>query len=143
MVLLENTAGGGATIGRSFEELAALLGAVAQPERVGVCLDTCHLFAAGYDVRTPEGYESTMKACARLIGLRRVRAFHLNDAKAPLGSGLDRHEKIGAGAMGIAAFRLFMRDRRFARVPMALETPKEPEPKADRDALALLRRLRG
>jgi len=143
MVLLENTAGGGATIGRSFEELAALLGAVAQPERVGVCLDTCHLFAAGYDVRTPEGYESTMKACARLIGLRCVRAFHLNDAKAPLGSGLDRHEKIGVGAMGTAAFRLLMRDRRFARVPMALETPKEPEPKADRDALALLRRLRG
>ena len=142
MVLLENTAGGGATIGRSFEELAALLGAVAQPERVGVCLDTCHLFAAGYDVRTPEGYESTMTACARLIGLPRVRAFHLNDAKAPLGSGLDRHEKIGAGAMGAAAFRLLMRDRRFARVPMALETPKEPEPKADRDALALLRRLR-
>jgi deoxyribonuclease IV len=142
MVLLENTAGGGATIGRSFEELAALLDAVARPERVGVCLDTCHLFAAGYDVRTPEGYHSTMKACARLIGLRRVRAFHLNDAKAPLGSGLDRHEKIGAGAMGAAPFRLLMRDRRFARVPMALETPKEPEPKADRDALALLRRLR-
>jgi len=143
MVLLENTAGGGATIGRSFEELAALLGAVAQPERVGVCLDTCHLFAAGYDVRTLEGYQSTMKSCARLIGLQRVRAFHLNDAKAPLGSGLDRHEKIGAGAMGSAAFRLLIRDRRFARVPMALETPKEPEPKADRDALALLRRLRG
>jgi deoxyribonuclease IV len=142
MVLLENTAGGGATIGRSFEELAALLDAVARPERVGVCLDTCHLFAAGYDVRTPEGYHSTMKACARLIGLRRVRTFHLNDAKAPLGSGLDRHEKIGAGAMGAAPFRLLMRDRRFARVPMALETPKEPEPKADRDALALLRRLR-
>jgi deoxyribonuclease-4 len=143
MVLLENTAGGGATIGRSFEELAVLLDAVARPERVGVCLDTCHLFAAGYNVRTPEGYQSTMKACARLIGLRRVRAFHLNDAKAPLGSGLDRHEKIGAGAMGPAAFRLLMRDRRFTRVPMALETPKEPEPKADRDALALLRRLRG
>ena len=142
MVLLENTAGGGATIGRSFEELAALLDAVARPERVGVCLDTCHLFAAGYDVRTPEGYHSTMKACARLIGLRRVRAFHLNDAKAPLGSGLDRHEKIGAGAMGAAPFRFLMRDRRFARVPMALETPKEPEPKADRDALALLRHLR-
>ena len=143
MVLLENTAGGGATIGRSFEELAGLLDAVARPERVGVCLDTCHLFAAGYDVRTPEGYESTMKACGRLVGLRRIRAFHLNDAKAPLGSGLDRHEKIGAGAMGSAAFRLLMRDRRFARVPMALETPKDPEPNADRDALALLRRLRG
>ena len=142
MVLLENTAGGGATIGRSFEELAALLDAVKVPERVGICLDTCHLFAAGYDVRNGDGYEAAMRACARLIGIRRVRAFHLNDAKAPCGSGLDRHEKIGRGKMGLAAFRLLMNDRRFARVPMALETPKEPEPKADRDALALLRRLR-
>lgn len=142
MVLLENTAGGGATIGRSFEELAALLDAVTKPERVGLCLDTCHLFAAGYDVRKQEGYEAAMRACARLIGLRRVRAFHLNDAKAPCGSGLDRHEKIGRGKMGVAAFRLLMNDRRFARVPMTLETPKDPEPKADRDALALLRRLR-
>jgi deoxyribonuclease-4 len=83
-----------------------------------------------------------MRACARLIGIRRVRAFHLNDAKAPCGSGLDRHEKIGRGKMGVAAFRLLMNDRRFARVPMALETPKDPEPKADRDALTLLRRLR-
>ena len=142
MVLLENTAGGGATIGRSFEELAALLGAVKAPERVGVCLDTCHLFAAGYDLRSGEGYEAAMKACARQVGMRRVRAFHLNDAKAPLGSGLDRHEKIGRGKMGVAAFRRLMTDRRFAKVPMALETPKDPEPKADRDALALLRRLR-
>jgi len=143
MVLLENTAGGGATIGRSFEELAALLHAVKTPERVGVCLDTCHLFAAGYDVRTRTGYESAMGACARLVGIRRVRAFHLNDAKASLGSGLDRHEKIGRGRMGVPAFRLLMNDRRFARVPMALETPKNPEPRADRAALALLRRLRG
>jgi deoxyribonuclease-4 len=142
MVLLENTAGGGATIGRSFEELAALLDAVTTPERVGICLDTCHLFAAGYDVRKQEGYEAAMSTCARLIGLRRVRAFHLNDAKAACGSGLDRHEKIGRGKMGVAAFRLLMNDRRFARVPMTLETPKDPEPKADRDALALLRRLR-
>lgn len=141
-VLLENTAGGGATIGRSFEELAAILGAVKEPERVGICLDTCHLFAAGYDLRSEEGYEGTMKACARLIGITRVRAFHLNDAKAPLGSGLDRHEKIGRGKIGVAAFRRLMKDRRFARVPMALETPKDPEPKSDREALRLLRRLR-
>jgi deoxyribonuclease-4 len=143
MVLLENTAGGGHTIGRSFEELAALLGGVKVPERVGVCLDTCHLFTAGYDLRSPRGYRAAMTSCARLIGIRRVRAFHLNDAKAPLGSGLDRHEKIGLGKLGVGAFRLLMTDRRFARVPMALETPKDPEPKADRDALALLRRLRG
>jgi deoxyribonuclease-4 len=141
-VLLENTAGGGATIGRSFEELAALLGGARAPERLGVCLDTCHLFAAGYDLRTREGYERVMKSCATIVGLRHVRAFHLNDAKAPLGSGLDRHEKIGRGRLGKDAFRWLMRDRRFARAPMVLETPKDPEPKADRAALRLLRRLR-
>jgi deoxyribonuclease-4 len=142
MVLLENTAGGGATIGRTFEELEKLLDAVKAPERVGVCLDTCHLFAAGYDLRTLEGYEAAMQACARHLGIRRVRAFHLNDAKAPLGSGLDRHEKIGKGKLGVAAFRRLMTDPRFLRVPMALETPKEPEPQSDRAALALLRKLR-
>jgi deoxyribonuclease IV len=142
MVLLENTAGGGATIGRTFEELAMLLRSVKVPERVGVCLDTCHLFAAGYDLRTPEGYDAAMQSCARHVGIRRVRAFHLNDAKAPLGSGLDRHEKIGKGKLGVAAFRRLMADGRFLRVPMALETPKEPEPQADRAALALLRKLR-
>ena len=141
-IVLENTAGGGATIGRSFEELAAVVGAVREPDRVGVCLDTCHLFAAGYDIRTPDGYETTIGRCRRLLGLRRVRAFHLNDAKQPLGSGLDRHEKIGRGHLGVEPFRRLMNDHRFARVPMALETPKDPEPRADREALALLRRLR-
>jgi len=141
-IVLENTAGGGATIGRSFEELAAVVDAVREPDRVGVCLDTCHLFAAGYDIRTPDGYETTIGRCRRLLGLRRVRAFHLNDAKQPLGSGLDRHEKIGRGHLGVEPFRRLMNDRRFARVPMALETPKDPEPRADREALALLRRLR-
>src|SRR6266566_4150023 len=141
-VLLENTAGDGATIGRSFEELAALLNGARAPERLGVCLDTCHLFAAGYDLRAREGYEDVMQSCARIVGLRHVRAFHLNDARAPLGSGLDRHEKIGRGRLDREAFRWLMRDPRFARVPMALETPKDPEPKADRAALALLRKLR-
>jgi len=142
MVLLENTAGGGATIGRSFEELAAILGAVRSAERIGVCLDTCHLFAAGYDIRPREGYAATIARCRRLVGLDRVRAFHLNDAKQPLGSGLDRHEKIGRGHLGQDTFRWLLNDRRFFRVPMALETPKEPEPRADREALALLRSLR-
>jgi deoxyribonuclease-4 len=141
-IVLENTAGGGSSIGRTFEELAAIVDGVAEPERVGICLDTCHLFAAGYDIRTADGYRSAMARCRRLLGLRRVRAFHLNDSRAPLGSGLDRHEKIGRGHLGLEPFRRLMNDRRFARVPMALETPKEPEPRADREALALLRRLR-
>jgi deoxyribonuclease IV len=142
-VVLENTAGGGSSIGRSFEELAAILAAVREPGRVGICLDTCHLFAAGYDIRTVDGYRSTKARVQRLLGLRRVRAFHLNDARQPLGSGLDRHEKIGRGHLGVEPFRWLMNDRSFARVPMALETPKDPEPRADREALALLRRLRG
>ena len=141
-IVLENTAGGGAGIGRSFEELAAVIGAVADGDRVGVCLDTCHLFAAGYDIRSPAGYQATMSRAIAVLGRRRVVAFHLNDAKQPLGSGLDRHEKIGRGKLGVAPFRHLMNDRRFAHVPMALETPKDPEPRADREALALLRRLR-
>jgi deoxyribonuclease IV len=143
MVLLENTAGGGATIGRNFEELARILDRVRSADRIGVCLDTCHLFAAGYDIRRRDGYAATMARCQRLVGLERVRAFHLNDAKQPLGSGLDRHEKIGRGHLGRDAFRWLLNDRRFGRVPMAIETPKEPEPRADREALALLRSLRG
>jgi deoxyribonuclease-4 len=142
-IVLENTAGGGSSIGRSFEELAAIVDAVEDRARVGVCLDTCHLFAAGYDIRTAEGYRRAMARCRRRLGLRRVRAFHLNDARQPLGSGLDRHEKIGRGHLGTEPFRWLVRDPRFARVPMALETPKDPEPRADREALALLRRLRG
>lgn len=141
-IVLENTAGGGASIGRSFEELAAVVGAVREPDRVGVCLDTCHLFAAGYDIRSADGYRLTMARGLRLLGRGRVRAFHLNDARQPLGSGLDRHEKIGRGHLGVETFRRLMNDHRFARVPMALETPKDPEPRADREALALLRRLR-
>jgi deoxyribonuclease IV len=142
MVLLENTAGGGDTIGRSFEELAAIVGAARDADRIGVCLDTCHLFAAGYDIRSREGYVAVMAQCQRLLGLERVKAFHLNDAKQPLGSGLDRHEKIGRGRLGRDSFRWLVNDRRFRRVPMVIETPKEPEPRADRQALALLRRLR-
>jgi deoxyribonuclease IV len=141
-VALENTAGAGNTIGRTFGELGALLERAARPERLGVCLDTCHLFAAGYDVRTAAGYRRAMAECEATVGLERVLAFHLNDAKAPLGSGLDRHENIGRGALGLVPFRLLLNDRRFARVPKVLETPKEPEPTADLRNLAVLRKLR-
>jgi deoxyribonuclease-4 len=141
-VALENTAGGGHTIGRRFEELAAMLGAVARPERVGACIDTCHLHAAGYDIRRPAGYAATMGALEELVGVERVLAFHLNDARAPLGSQRDRHENIGAGGLGLAPFRALLNDGRFAGVPKVLETPKDPEPVADRRNLATLRRLR-
>ncbi|MEX2148110.1 MAG: deoxyribonuclease IV [Candidatus Rokuibacteriota bacterium] len=141
-VALENTAGGGHTVGRTFGELGALLQRSARPERLGVCIDTCHLFAAGYDIRRAAGYERAIAECEEAVGLRRVLAFHLNDAKAPLGSGLDRHENIGQGFLGLHPFRLLLNDPRFARVPKVLETPKEPEPHADLRNLAVLRRLR-
>ena len=141
-IALENTAGAGTTIGRTFGELATLLERAARPERIGVCLDTCHLFAAGYDLRTEAGYRRAMAECETTVGRRRVLAFHLNDAKAPLGSGLDRHENIGRGLLGLAPFRLLLNDPRYVRVPKVLETPKEPEPAADLRNLAVLRRLR-
>ena len=140
-VALENSAGAGHTIGRTVTELGAVLERCARPERVGVCLDTCHLFAGGHDIRTRAGWDAVVAECARTIGLRRVLAFHLNDSRADLGSGLDRHEHIGHGRLGLAAFRLVLRDGRFARVPKVLETPKEPEPMMDRRNLGILRKL--
>jgi len=141
-IALENTAGAGGVLGRTFAELGALLDRAGRPRRLGVCLDTCHLFAGGYDVRTPAGYEEATSECGRVVGLDRVLAFHLNDAKAPLGSGLDRHEHIGRGELGLRPFRLLLCDARFRDVPKVLETPKEPEPIADLRNLAVLRRLR-
>jgi deoxyribonuclease-4 len=141
-VALENTAGAGGSVGRTFGELGALVKRLDGARRVGVCLDTCHLFAAGYDIRSPAGYEAAMTECAREVGMARVLAFHLNDARTPLGSGLDRHEHIGRGYLGLGAFRLLLNDPRFAAVPKVLETPKDPEPAADLRNLAILRRLR-
>jgi deoxyribonuclease-4 len=140
-VALENTAGAGGTVGRTFAELGAILDRLDRPRRVGVCLDTCHLFAAGYDIRAAAGYQAATAECAARVGVERVLAFHLNDARAALGSGLDRHEHIGRGRLGREAFRRLLNDPRFAGVPKVLETPKEPEPAADRRNLAVLRRL--
>jgi deoxyribonuclease-4 len=140
-IALENAAGAGHTVGRTLTELGAIIGRSRHHERVGVCLDTCHLFASGHDIRTPMGWEAVVREAAGAFGLRRVLAFHLNDSRAGLGSGLDRHENIGQGQLGLAAFRLVLRDARFARVPKALETPKEPEPLMDRRNLRVLRGL--
>jgi len=139
-VCLENTAGAGSTVGKSFEELRAILDRARSPERLGVCLDTCHLFAAGYDIRRRAGYAATMAALERNIRVGKILAFHLNDAKEGLGSGLDRHEHIGRGKMGLEAFRCLLNDPRFAHLPMALETPKEDD--SDVKNLATLRRLK-
>jgi len=122
-ILLENAAGQGTTLGASFEELAAALDAVDAPDRLGVALDTCHLFAAGFDFRTDTGYGELLDRLEAGLGRRRVRAFHLNDAKAPVGSHLDRHENIGRGEIGRAGFAHFVNDPRWADVPGYLETP--------------------
>ncbi len=144
-VLLENTAGQGSVIGYRFEQLKALLERVKAPERLGVCLDTCHAFAAGYDIRTAEGYARVMDEFDHLIGLARLRAFHLNDSKKGLGGRVDRHEHIGRGEIGLEGFRALLTDPRMADRPMVLETAKGDEDGVDLDAINLttLRRLRG
>jgi deoxyribonuclease-4 len=123
-VALENTAGGGHTLGGTFEDLAAIIGRVRRAERVGVCLDTCHLLASGYDICSPDGYASTFEQFRRLVGFERLKAFHLNDSKRPLGSRVDRHEHIGKGFLGLEPFRRLVNDRRFCDLAMLLETPK-------------------
>jgi deoxyribonuclease IV len=125
-LLLENAAGQGTTLCSSFEELARILTAVDAPGRVGVTLDTCHLFAAGFDFRTDSGYGELRDRIASTIGLEAVRAFHLNDAKADLGSHLDRHENIGKGQIGAAGFGPLLRDPTWTTVPGFLETPLDP-----------------
>lgn len=124
MVLLECTAGQGSSLGARFEELAEIIDRMDGHPRVGVCLDTCHLLAAGYDLTTDSGYAATFRAFGRTVGFERLRAFHVNDSKKPLGSRVDRHEHIGKGHLGFDAFRRLVNDRRFATMPMLLETPK-------------------
>lgn len=124
-VLLETTAGMGTCLGHRFEHIAALLDGVKEPERYGVCLDTCHVFAAGYDIGTAEGYEATLAEFDRVVGLKRLKVFHINDSVKPLGSRVDRHAGVGLGRIGEGAFRRLVTDPRFVKVPMILETPKE------------------
>jgi len=140
-VLLETTAGQGSSIGHRFEELAEIIGRVDSPDRLGVCVDTCHVFAAGYDLRTRKSYAAVMSELDRAVGLGRVAAFHLNDCKKDLGCRVDRHEHIGKGFLGVDAFRWLMNDPRFDGVPMLLETPKGPDLAEDKVNLALLRSL--
>ena len=142
MVLLETTAGQGTNLGASFEELATIIAASAHPEQLGICYDTCHTFAAGYDIRTPKAYAETMATFDRLLGLERLRFFHLNDAMKGLGSRIDRHTHIGRGEIGLEGFRNLINDPRFANHPMVLETPKSEDLHEDRENLELLRSLR-
>jgi deoxyribonuclease-4 len=132
MVLLEHTAGQGTNLGHRFEHLATILERVNGSPRVGVCLDTCHLLAAGYDLCTEDAYASTFHELDRIVGLDRVKVFHLNDSKKPRGSRVDRHEHIGKGCLGLEPFRRLLNDPRFSALPMLLETPKLETPASKR-----------
>jgi len=124
MILIEHTAGQGSTMGASFEEIAAMLDGVKNGRRLGVCLDTCHLLASGYDLCTEDGYKDTFDRFERLIGFDRLKVFHLNDSKKPCMSRVDRHEHIGKGCLGLEPFRRLLNDGRFRHLPMILETEK-------------------
>ncbi|HEU5098553.1 MAG TPA: deoxyribonuclease IV [Roseiflexaceae bacterium] len=140
-VLLETTAGQGTCLGYRFEHLATLIELVDRSDRIGICVDTCHLLAAGYDVRTPEACAATFEELDRVIGIERIKAFHLNDSQKDLGSRVDRHTHIGAGCVGLEGFRAIVNDPRFAQIPMILETPKGDDLAEDIENLAKLRGL--
>ena len=123
-LLLEHTAGQGTVLGHRFEQLQSMIDAQDDSRDVGICLDTCHLVGAGYDIITDHGYQQVFAQFDEVIGLGRLKVFHLNDSKKPLGSRLDRHEHIGRGSIGVEPFRRLLQDQRFAGLPMVLETPK-------------------
>ena len=140
-ILLEITAGQGSNLGYNFQQLARLIELTERGEALGICFDTCHAFVAGYEIRTPEGYDATFHELNELIGLERLKAFHLNDAKGDLGSRLDRHQHIGEGYLGLEPFRMILNDERFRGLPMVLETPKGPKMEEDIENLRALRSL--
>jgi deoxyribonuclease-4 len=140
---LEDTAGSGGTLGRSFEELGALFDAAGGDGRLGMCLDSCHLYASGYDIATPEGLKQTLKECDQAAGLKRLRSLHLNDSLVKLGSNVDRHAILGEGVLGERGCAVFLSEPRFERLPCVLETGKDGAPGTDDIALAFKLRKRG
>jgi deoxyribonuclease IV len=141
LTLIETTAGQGSALGYRFEQLQAMLKGVREPERIGFCFDTCHVFAAGYDITAPASYAGTMAEFDRLVGLERLKCFHFNDSKKGLGSRVDRHDHIGTGALGLAPFGFIVNDPRFTDTPMILETPKSEDMHEDAANLRILRGL--
>jgi deoxyribonuclease IV len=137
-IAIETTAGQGTVIGYRFEQIGEIIAGTRQPERLGACLDTCHVFAAGYDLRSAAAYDETLRSFDRAIGLSRLRAVHVNDCKKDLGCRVDRHEHIGKGFLGLEAFRHLMNDPRLTRLPFLLETPKEEDCREDVENLCTL-----
>ncbi|HYH06292.1 MAG TPA: deoxyribonuclease IV [Thermoanaerobaculia bacterium] len=141
VTLLETGAGQGSCVGCTYEELGQMIARTDDKRRLGICIDTAHVFAAGYDIRTRDGYDRMMDEMEMYVGAHNVGAFHLNDSKKPLGSRVDRHEHIGKGEIGLEAFRLVLNDPRFKRIPKVLETPKPVETVSDRKNMRTLRSL--
>lgn len=140
-VLIENTAGQGTSLGSAFEQIRFILETSRHGSLMGVCFDTCHGFAAGFDITTEESYRQTMDSFDRVIGLHRLKFFHLNDSKKAFESRVDRHEHIGKGQIGLEGFRLLLNDPRFSKHPMVLETPKGKDLKEDKENLRVLKSL--
>jgi len=140
---LETTAGQGTNLGYRFEQLRAIIDLVDEQDRMAVCMDTCHLFAAGYPIHTEQGWEQTLREIDQVIGLHRLVAIHVNDSKKGLGSKVDRHEHIGKGQIGLTAFKMLMNDSRLAAVPKILETEKSEDMHEDVENMAVLRSLLG
>ncbi len=138
-ILLETTAGQGTTLGYRFEHLQTIMDQVDLADRLDVCFDTCHVFAAGYDIRTQRGFRKVMKDFDNIVGIERIKAFHINDCKREIGCRVDRHEHIGKGFIGKEGFKALMRDQRFKNIPMVLETPKGKDMIEDLENLRLLR----
>lgn len=141
ILLLEVTAGQGSNLGYKFEQIAYMIDKVENKEKVGVCFDTCHVFASGYPLADPADYKKTMKAFDDIIGIDKIKILHMNDSKGALGSKKDRHEHIGKGAIGLEGFRNIVNDKRLAKIPKILETPKEEDLKDDIENLKILRSL--
>lgn len=131
ILLLETTAGAGTSIGNTFEQFGRVFDMSGRPERLGFCLDTCHVFAAGYDIRTPDGIDAMLEEMDRFIGLDRLRAIHMNDTVGALGSHLDRHAHIGQGGIGLEAFRYMVHHQALAHLPAIIELPHEEEDSPD------------
>jgi deoxyribonuclease-4 len=140
-IALETTAGQGTNIGYRFEHLSRIIGGVKNSERVKTCIDTCHVFAAGYDIRTQEGYERVISEFNRIVGLDSLVCIHMNDSKKGLGSRVDRHEHIGKGFIGRGCFSLIMNDKRFGNIAKIIETPKGKEMREDRINLKCLQKM--
>ncbi len=141
MILIETTAGQGTGLGSRFEEVSSILTSSRYPDRLGVCVDTCHIFAAGYDIRTHAAYDKTFALFDEVVGLDKIKFFHLNDSKKELSSKVDRHEHIGQGLIGLEAFRCLLNDERFSAIAKVIETPKGKELVEDKENLALLKSL--